>query len=183
MTPYLRFTSVEKRYRRVTALSGIDLEVDQGSILALLGPNGAGKSTLFGCLLGLTRPTAGHIELRGRPGDRRQTRARFGYTPERVALYLTITVRENGLFFAQLRGHNGRELACQLQRVGLDHVRSRKVRQLSKGMLAAARPRDRAVRPAGVADSRRAVQRVGPGLLDGLREILARKNRNAARRC
>lgn len=50
----------------VTALRGVDLEVAEGAMLALLGPSGAGKSTLLWILAGLTRPTAGTVEISGR---------------------------------------------------------------------------------------------------------------------
>jgi ABC-type lipoprotein export system ATPase subunit len=52
--------------QEVTALRGIDLEVTDGEAIALLGPSGAGKSTLLWILAGLTRPTAGTVELSGR---------------------------------------------------------------------------------------------------------------------
>jgi ABC-type transporter Mla maintaining outer membrane lipid asymmetry ATPase subunit MlaF len=55
-----------KRYGKLTALDGVDLEVRRGELLALLGPNGAGKSTAIGLLLGLARPDAGRAELFGR---------------------------------------------------------------------------------------------------------------------
>ncbi len=134
MSAFLEFKQLRKQYGSVPALAGIDLEVERGSVLGLLGPNGAGKSTLFGCLLGLTRPTAGEIRLCGRPIVE-SDRVRFGYTPERVTLYPHQTVWDNGVFFAGLRGHDGKELERQLARVGLLELRDRKVRQLSKGML------------------------------------------------
>lgn len=133
MSP-LRFTALEKRYGAVRALDGVSLAVEPGGILALLGPNGAGKSTLFGCLLGLTRPTGGRIELRGRAvGD--ADRLGWGYLAERIALYPQRTVWQNGLFFAGLKHHPAAEFERQLERVGLAAGRDRPVRQLSKGML------------------------------------------------
>ncbi len=131
---FLRINGLTKNFRRLPALQDVHLEIAQGGVLALLGPNGAGKSTLFGCLLGLIRPDAGRVFLRGRPlmdSDRR----RFGYLPERVALYPHRTVRENGRFFCRLKGQPENELERQLKRVGLYAVQDRPVRQLSKGML------------------------------------------------
>jgi ABC-2 type transport system ATP-binding protein len=130
----LQIRGLKKRYGTVAALAGIDLSVDQGSILALLGPNGAGKSTLIGCLLGLTRPTAGVMTWKDAPITD-AIRTDFGYTPERMALYPHRSLWENGLFFAGLRDQGAPELERQLERVGLRDVRERKVRQLSKGML------------------------------------------------
>jgi ABC-2 type transport system ATP-binding protein len=134
MVTYLQFRSLEKRYGRVCALADVDLQVEQGSVLALLGPNGAGKTTLFGCLLGLVRPTGGEIHLRGKP-IAEANRCRFGYVAERVALYPQRTVRENGMLFARLKNQSAAELECQLKRVGLYTAQDRPVCQLSKGML------------------------------------------------
>lgn len=134
MNPFLQFKSIEKHFGPVAALKGVSLQIEPGNILALLGPNGAGKSTLFGCLLGLIRPTRGEVQFHGHhitDADR----IRFGYVPERIALYPHRTVWENGIFFARLRNQPAAELERQLKRVGLYNVQERKVRQLSKGML------------------------------------------------
>jgi ABC-type multidrug transport system ATPase subunit len=130
----LRFENVSKHYGAVQALSRVSLIVPRGSVLALLGPNGAGKSTLFSCLLGLITPSSGTIHFNGEEisdNHRRQ----YGYLAERVALYPQRTVRENGLFFAALKGRPASEFETQLKRVGLHAVQNRRVRQLSKGML------------------------------------------------
>lgn len=134
MTAFLEFKNVSKRYGAVQALAGVSLRVEPGNILALLGPNGAGKSTLLGCLLGLIQPSAGEIHLRGQAVSDAH-RVRFGYLPERVALYPQRSVWENGWFFARLKGLPASELERQLKRVGLFGVQERLVRQLSKGML------------------------------------------------
>lgn len=134
MIPYLQISALTKHYGANRALDGIDLAIERGSVVAVLGPNGAGKSTLFGCLLGLTQPTRGAIQL----NDRKITdvdRACFGYAAERVALYPQRSVRENADFFAQLKGRDSSEVETQLRRVGLHQMQDRKARQLSKGML------------------------------------------------
>ena len=134
MNPYLQFNALGKRYGDVVALSDVTFSIDPGDVLALLGPNGAGKSTLFGCLLGFTRPTSGvifHQAERCGPRLRRQV----GYMPERINLYPHSSVRENGMFFADLKGQSAAELERQLKRVGLYDVQERAVGKLSKGML------------------------------------------------
>jgi ABC-type multidrug transport system ATPase subunit len=134
MSAYLHIVGLTKRYGPVTALDGIDLQVDRGSILAVLGPNGAGKSTLFGCILGLVRPSTGEMLIEGRAVTDAD-RASFGYVAERVALYPQRTALDNAAFLARLRGQSVIEAEAQLERVGLRKVRDRKVRQYSKGML------------------------------------------------
>ncbi len=54
---------VTKRFGTLTAVDRVDLEVAAGDVYAFLGPNGAGKSTTIRLLLGLTRPSAGQVEL------------------------------------------------------------------------------------------------------------------------
>ncbi|MCB9735767.1 MAG: ABC transporter ATP-binding protein [Deltaproteobacteria bacterium] len=65
--PAVRCTALEKRYPDVLAVAGIDLEVRAGECLAVLGPNGAGKTTTVEMIEGLTAPSAGRIEVFGRP--------------------------------------------------------------------------------------------------------------------
>ena len=134
MSFYLQFQSVSKEFGRLNALRDVDLSVRGGEVLALLGPNGAGKSTLFGCLLGLVQPSAGQVLLNGCPLTPTD-RLRFGYLPERVALYAQRSVWENAAFFTRLRGCSPDDMAQQLKRVGLHEAKDRLVRQLSKGML------------------------------------------------
>ena len=63
--PILSASNLVKRFGRVTALSGSDLELYPGEVLAVIGDNGAGKSSLIKCLSGAMSPDEGHIELEG----------------------------------------------------------------------------------------------------------------------
>ncbi len=65
--PVLEARSLTKRYGRVVALDGADLDLQQGEILAVIGDNGAGKSTLIKALCGAVVPDSGEILLEGRP--------------------------------------------------------------------------------------------------------------------
>jgi len=85
-------SSLHKRFRtrfgrtESVALDGVNLEVPRGETFGLIGPNGAGKTTFIKCLLGISHPDSGGVELLGgRPQDPR-SRARVGYLPERLAL-------------------------------------------------------------------------------------------------
>ncbi len=66
-SPLLRLIGVKKRYGAVEALSGVDLDVRQGEVLAICGDNGAGKSTLIRVVSGAHEPSEGRIELEGKP--------------------------------------------------------------------------------------------------------------------
>lgn len=65
--PLLRVTGIVKNYGAVQALSGVDLTIEAGKVLALCGDNGAGKSTLVNIISGTTRPDEGQIEVGGVP--------------------------------------------------------------------------------------------------------------------
>ena len=63
----LRVTGLTRRFGDHEILHGLSFEVRSGRALAVVGPNGSGKSTLLQCVLGVQRPDAGTITLRGRP--------------------------------------------------------------------------------------------------------------------
>ena len=65
MAAALAVRGLAKRYGRVEALRGVDLEVEPGELVGLLGPNGAGKSTLVKIACGLVRPSSGSAEILG----------------------------------------------------------------------------------------------------------------------
>ena len=179
MASLLQFKSVTKHFGRTEALDQVTLSVEPGEILALLGPNGAGKSTLFGCLLGLLRPTAGEILLKGWPVTP-SDRLNFGYLPERVALYPQRSVWDNGIFFARLKNCPREELERQLKRVGLYAVAERPVRQLSKGML---QRLGLAIALCGQPDLfvlDEPFNGLDPALLDDLQKILRQENERGA---
>lgn len=97
--------SVTRRFGAAAAVDHVDLVVSPGEVVGLIGPNGAGKTTLVKLLLGLLRPSSGHVELFGAPPDRR-SRARLGYVPQGLGLYETLTVAEN-LDFTRRAFHGG----------------------------------------------------------------------------
>jgi ABC-2 type transport system ATP-binding protein/ribosome-dependent ATPase len=92
-----------RSFGRLIAVTGVDLVVKRGEVVGLLGANGAGKTTLIRLLLGLLRPSAGHIRLFG-AAPSRQTRRRLGYVPQGLGLWDDLTVRENLAFSARAFG-------------------------------------------------------------------------------
>src|SRR2546430_17325839 len=65
MTDMIRRSGLVKRYGKVVALDGLDLEVPRGTVLGLLGPNGAGKTTAVRILTTLLEPDGGSVEVAG----------------------------------------------------------------------------------------------------------------------
>jgi ABC-2 type transport system ATP-binding protein len=92
----LAIRGLVRRYGRVTAVDGLDLEVRPGEILGFLGPNGAGKTTTLRCASGLLRPHAGTIVIAGFELDRAPlaARAALGMVPDRPFLHARLTGRE-----------------------------------------------------------------------------------------
>jgi ABC-2 type transport system ATP-binding protein len=118
-----------KRFRRVTALDGVDLSFAEGDAVALLGPNGAGKTTLLTILAGVATPNEGTITWR--PG----TAPRVGWVPQRPALYGRLTVRENLRLFAALERDADPQRAAErlLERADLLEFADRPALDLSTG--------------------------------------------------
>jgi heme exporter protein A len=95
---------LQRSFGRARVLRGVDLSLHPGEALAVIGPNGAGKTTLLRLLAGLMRPSAGTIELLGKPFRRGSDPARsaIGLLSHQSLLYDDLTVRENLVFTARL---------------------------------------------------------------------------------
>jgi phosphonate transport system ATP-binding protein len=100
----LRLSGLSKRYPGGDlALSGVNLEVPRGQVMALIGPSGAGKSTLIRCVNRLVEPTAGRVSLDGEDittlsgAALRRARRRMGMIFQEFALVERLTVMENVL--------------------------------------------------------------------------------------
>lgn len=94
---------VNKKYGdKVTALSNINLTVEEGEVFGLVGPDGAGKSTLFNILTTLLLPDYGTLEMLGMDiiRDYKAVRQIIGYLPGTFSLYPDLSVQENLDFFA-----------------------------------------------------------------------------------
>jgi ABC-2 type transport system ATP-binding protein len=127
-----------KRYRRIEALKGVTLAVEEGQIYGVLGQNGAGKTTMIKILLGIVRYWQGHAELLGMPAGSVAVRAKVGYLPEdhRFPDYHTgYTLLE---YYGQLLGVSRalrrRRIPEMLEVVGLKGRMHYKIRTYSKGM-------------------------------------------------
>lgn len=92
--PLAWLQAARKRYGDVTALDGVDLQVQAGEVVSVLGANGAGKSTAIGLLLGLLRPDAGEAALFDGPPGSMQARRRTGVMLQESGVHGDLKVRE-----------------------------------------------------------------------------------------
>jgi ABC-type multidrug transport system ATPase subunit len=130
-----------KRYGRMRAVDGIDLDVQAGDVYGFLGANGSGKTTTVRMVLGLVLPTSGEIDLLGQrmPRAGRRVLPRVGALIEGPAHYGHLSGRENlSLLDASGRGGPWRTRSQRvtevLEQVGLGGVGRRPVRNYSLGM-------------------------------------------------
>src|SRR5207245_2365296 len=79
------------RFGERTLWEGLNFELQPGEFLAVLGPNGTGKTSLIRILLGLLEPSAGHVQVNGRPP--REGRERVGYVPQQRAFDRDLALR------------------------------------------------------------------------------------------
>ena len=116
----------------VVAVDGIDLDVGAGEIVAFLGPNGAGKTTTLDMVLGLTRPTAGTVEVLGSTPRAAVDAGRVAAVLQAGGLLRDLTVGETVAVIAAL--HHVRHRAGEvMERTGLTPLARRKVRACSGG--------------------------------------------------
>jgi len=123
-----------KRFGKVTAVDGLDLELDRGRCLGLLGPNGAGKTTAVSMLVGLLRPDAGEMAVLGRrwADDGSGIRELIGVQLQETALTDKLTVRELLRVFRSFY-REGRTLDEVIALVGLEEKADAQYRTLSGG--------------------------------------------------
>jgi len=106
-------TGLQKRFGAVTALAGLDLFVEKGTILALLGPNGAGKTTAVSILTTLLRADAGTARIAGADvrNSPEQVRRLIGLSGQHTAVDGYLTGSDRGLAYPQ-RYRGGRSWVC-----------------------------------------------------------------------
>ncbi|MGB8646987.1 MAG: ABC transporter ATP-binding protein [Anaerolineae bacterium] len=129
-----------KRFGKVNAVRGIDLDIAPGEIFAIIGPDGAGKTTTMRMLAGVMKPTAGVARVSGFDTARQAEKLRLqvGYMAQRFSLYGDLSVRENLEFYADIFGVRGREREEQITRLlrfaRLEEFQERNADYLSGGM-------------------------------------------------
>ncbi|MEE2859419.1 MAG: metal ABC transporter ATP-binding protein [Pseudomonadota bacterium] len=128
-------------YEGKPVLWDIDIDIPPGVMSAIVGPNGAGKSTFIKSVMGLVKPTAGHVRIFGRPYAAQ--RRRVGYVPQRSTVdwdfpTTALDVVEMGLYgrlgWFRRPGKRERQAALHaLEQVGMQDFLDRQISQLSGG--------------------------------------------------
>jgi ABC-2 type transport system ATP-binding protein len=133
-SPVIAVSQLVRRYGRIDAVDGLNLEVQPGRCYGFFGRNGAGKTTTIKCLLNLLRQTSGSVRVFGLDPARDEVavKSRLAYVPDAVAFYPWMTVRDTLDYFAAFRSRWNE----QTERALLDQFRldvRQKSGNLSKG--------------------------------------------------
>jgi ABC-2 type transport system ATP-binding protein len=137
--PVIKATGLGKLYNGTTALSNLNLSIDQGEIFCLLGQNGAGKTTTINLFLGFIEATHGKAEINNievKSNDK-STNKLIAYIPEIVQLYGNLNGTENLDFFSKLAGfkYSKEILKNILVKAGLEEeAHEKRLSTYSKGM-------------------------------------------------
>jgi ABC-type multidrug transport system ATPase subunit len=138
----IMISGLRRRFGRVEALRGVDLEVP-GGMFGLLGTNGAGKTTLMRILAGVLSPTGGRVLVGGHDlttrAGRLAVQRRLGYLPQDLGLYPDLTTQEFLDYIGLLKGLDDdaarrRQIGELLDMVGLADVAGRRLKGFSGGM-------------------------------------------------
>lgn len=138
--PILIAQDLRKSFGDFEAVKGISLQVARGEVFGLLGPNGAGKTTMISMLTGLLGPSGGQITVDGLDlkSHTHEVKARMGLVPQEMALYLTLSARQNLTFFGRIYGLKGKELRQRvdevLEMIGLTERADDPIKDYSGGM-------------------------------------------------
>jgi ABC-2 type transport system ATP-binding protein len=137
---FIEIKDVVKRYGRDISVDHLSLNIEEGEIFGLLGPNGAGKSTTIKMLTGLLNMDQGEIKVGGISVAQHpiQVKKSLGLVPQELAIYESLTARENVVFFGKLYGLRGKLLEERvdesLEFVGLVDRQREKPKNYSGGM-------------------------------------------------
>ena len=128
-----------KRYKDITAVDKLDLQIRQGELFSLLGVNGAGKTTTIKMLSCLTRPTEGDATVGGHSISKQpeQVKRLIGVSPQETAVAPNLSVKENLELICGIHGFSKEKteerIAALCRQFSLDTVLQRKAGKLSGG--------------------------------------------------
>ena len=132
----LKVDNVTKYYGDFRAVHNLSFEVNKGEIFGLLGVNGAGKTTTFRMILGLLDKSDGTITLNDKEIDYDLT-DKIGFLTEERSLLTKLTVKEQVLYYATLKGMKEKDILKKLKywlkRFNIEDYLDKKIKELSKG--------------------------------------------------
>ena len=135
----IKTAGLVKQYQGITAVDGLNLEIQQGEFFSLLGVNGAGKTTTIKMLTCLTQPTRGEAWVAGYniAKEPEQVKRRIGVSPQETAVAPNLSVEENLALICGIHGFSrektGRKIRELNQLLALESVLKRKTGKLSGG--------------------------------------------------
>ena len=133
----LQIQEVSKFYANHTALDKVTFDVPKGKIFGLLGPNGAGKTSLIRIINQITGPDEGQIMFNGELLNKQHIK-NIGYLPEERGLYKKMSVYDQLIYFAKLRGMTSNDakltINSWLDKFEATSWKKKKIEELSKGM-------------------------------------------------
>jgi ABC-2 type transport system ATP-binding protein len=138
----IRIDNLSKFYKGndTPAVNSLSLSINRNEIFGLLGPNGAGKTTLISVLCGLYNPSSGKVFINNKDLHQniKSLKNIIGIVPQDIALYPTLTARENLLFFGNVYGLNNKYLNEKIDEclnlLELDKFKNKKIITFSGGM-------------------------------------------------
>ena len=119
---FVKVENLKKNYGNIEALKGISFEIKKGEILGIVGPNGAGKSTFFSILATISTAQSGDIIVDGKSitKSKQHIKKNIGYVPQELALYSSLSGRDNLNFWAGIYGLSGKEKKLAVENAILD---------------------------------------------------------------
>lgn len=135
----IKTTSLTKRYKKLTAVDNLNLEIQQGELFSLLGVNGAGKTTTIKMLTGLTTPSDGEAFVGGYSISKQlcEIKQLIGTSPQETAVAPNLSVKENLELMCGIRGFSKEKAEAKISELSeeftLDTVLQRKAGKLSGG--------------------------------------------------
>ena len=135
----IRLENVSKQYGNFFAVKDLNFEIKKGEVIGFLGKNGAGKTTTMNIITGFIEASNGKVFIDGIDIDKKpsKAKAKIGYMPENAPLYADLTVEEFVRYMAELKGVQRKDVKDAVEKVikevGLEEVRNRLTRNISRG--------------------------------------------------
>ena len=132
----LEVKQLKKTFGTLTAVDNVSFTIPDGQILGMIGQNGAGKTTTFRLILNFLTADSGEVLWDGKPLKKTDYDI-IGYLPEERGLYPKVSIEDQIIYFAQLRGKSKKEIKPQIdkwmEKFKVKGKKTDKIKSLSKG--------------------------------------------------